>query len=476
MPVTVCINGSEIIPLNPKGLFKYEAKLSVGKNDFTLSFMDCDGNRIEAGGQTEFSIMRSEHMLKVSNAPMTHSVGVGILLDGMEQLDIVLEKNTVIPASNIKSYKLGRPLMVGGSDFIEFKLYEGEIYDNPMANALAGVVKLRGTDIKDNINIGDTVELEVSVDINGEIHVSGTIFPQKFRIPETILLTKDKVNLESKLDELEPLFAGLRVSIKKLGEMAGEYESKYEELVDNYDDQYDLVDDEPGEVYKYIKRFYDVQTAIIRKERAMSKGAKTSQLETSVNNIMSWIRDFGKTEDIMWAEQLAKDTLNEPNVNKMDEKKDKLLAFVDHALNNSLKYTQYCGSREIEKAIQNGAYYEPQFTEAKNEFDKAIAEEDVVLARTAVLKMSAVSNSLSNQKNDQILSEADELKKSINSITTSPNLDSNNDRVRKALMEYKIAADSGDVNKLREIENILKKNMIESAGDAAGNRKSDLTI
>jgi len=472
-PVYMRFNDSEKVEINNKGVFRCTVNLELGNNDIKLRFFDENEQEIPATGQTELTIFRNENVLKVANAPMTHAVGVGVMRDGIEQLDIILEKNTVTPASNKKTYKLNRPLAVGSQDSIEFKIYEGEIYDNPMANSLAGIVHVRGTDIKDNIKEGSEVELDVSVDENGEIHVSGVLYPQFYRIPETSLLTKDKVNLERKLDELENMFTSLEISARKVQGENDEYGQALLELKESYDSQYDLVDEEPGLVYKYIKRFYDVQTHFIRKERALSLGNQHEQIDVVIRNVMSWANSYAKGEDLARAQTLAAEALNERNISKKEDLKQRLTIFVDHVLENSQAYYVDRGNQVIRDAQECGAIYDGEFLKYKNNFEQSKLTSAFEPTRDAVKGMQMIVARMKTQ-NEEPVSEGQSLLDKVNVLLKSVNLNRNSDRVNRAIAELSAACESGDVNKLKEIYSVLESNMIDSAGEVAGKRTSDL--
>ena len=146
-----------------------------GENEFHVSCFDENGTEIKLE-QSEIIIVKT--LINIGKIPCAHSVGVEIE-DPITQkpaLDYLIRKDELLPKSGIVKYKTTKRISAGSSDFISFKLWEGEITDPIEYNRFIGDIKIDGNSFDYGvIPVGSTIECEYSFSDSGNIEIKVTV-------------------------------------------------------------------------------------------------------------------------------------------------------------------------------------------------------------------------------------------------------------------------------------------------------------
>jgi len=129
------------------GLFDIEVFLQKNKmNHFKVFACDSQGTEINIENPL-FDIKHNENVLKNSAPPATMSIGVKIQdpKTGNDILDIVIMKNTPLPASAERKYKTTKDIRPFSDDCIKIEILEGENIVNPNANSPAGTIYIQSS-------------------------------------------------------------------------------------------------------------------------------------------------------------------------------------------------------------------------------------------------------------------------------------------------------------------------------------------
>ena len=108
-----------------------------GENKFHVSCFDESGTAVKLE-QSEITIVKT--LINIGKIPCAHSVGVEIEdpITQKPSLDYLIRKDELLPKSGVVKYKTTKRISAGSSDFISFKLWEGEITDPIEYNRFIG--------------------------------------------------------------------------------------------------------------------------------------------------------------------------------------------------------------------------------------------------------------------------------------------------------------------------------------------------
>lgn len=186
------------IPFKSDGTFKAdllaEAKM---RNTFAIRLANAKGTLQETAPE--------ELVYTVGTAPthqtLINSIGVEIQDN---ELDIMIEKGTPLPAKHTKVYRTTKALSKGATgEMLSIPVVEGE-YPKANRNRLQGILAVKGTQIRSDIPAGSEVEVTLMMDEDRCIRARAyiTMLDEEFEVvitPET--RTPDSSRLKRELDE-----------------------------------------------------------------------------------------------------------------------------------------------------------------------------------------------------------------------------------------------------------------------------------
>lgn len=446
-----------------------------GINRFSVKLFDTNGTPCDYAGEHTIEIMRKKQNMKISSAPLTHSVCVGVMNNGYEQLDVVIKKNTLLPAANSVIYQLNKTIHKGSEDEITFKIYEGEIYDNPIANTVAGVIHIKGKDLSEDLRANTEVELHLAVDENRIIHVWGCFQETGVQIPETQLLEKTQPVLEESLYGLEQYMEGMRISIRNIQnadqKQAAFYQSRFEKMYEQYEkylDQYDAgeADPESNDVYKFIEEFYGLHTSIVREERKLKKVSGASERMNKVLNLEKMQQNYGTPEGREvtkeWKLRIEQARSEEEAERYMKE----LYAAWDRDCSQNIEFIHNWFSnlkvRVSERQMENDPRCQKLCSECEEAYEERNLENMMGLVRNLETYIYSEHNAFTEEK--ELLEQLKE----------DTGLDIGSRKVQMLIHDGEEAVRTQDIERLKEINQHLKSLRRFSATQQVENSRSDL--
>lgn len=289
--------------LDPEsGIFDIDVKICFPNenNLFMIKILDKSGKELPLDND-KFTIKHNINNLKLSAPPATFSVCVLVTDGENNMLSPVIAKNTPLPAEATRTFHTTKELNPDIEDSIDIHIWEGELFDNPEANNWIGCIHIKSSAMRFTIPVNTDIEITIRQDESRTNHITGYIPSVDYIIPEETLRDKnERVSFEDKLEKIDKQFDQLDVSIQKLKRNnvdISDLEQQLDSLRDEFDDIYDCVDSDTDKVQFFIKRFYDIHTAILNKERAFDRESATSNSEVELNNISNDINKFGSNDD-----------------------------------------------------------------------------------------------------------------------------------------------------------------------------------
>lgn len=201
-----------------------------GDNTFSVNCSDESGNEVKF---EQSNIVITKTLINIGSIPCAHSVGVELedAVTHKSTLDYLIKKDDMLPKSGSVKYKSTKRINAGSSDFISFKLWEGEIEEPIEYNRFIGDIKIDGNSFEYGmIPVGSIIECNYSFNDSGNINIIITI--------PSVGITLNKENFYNRLSGQMDYANDSDSIIDEANEVLG----KVDELNDNlYDEKLDEI-------------------------------------------------------------------------------------------------------------------------------------------------------------------------------------------------------------------------------------------
>lgn len=149
--------------------------INDGDNIFNVQCFEENGIEVRIENPT---ITITKTLINIGKIPCAHSVGVE-LEDAITRkpiLDYLIRKDDLLPQSGIVKYKTTKRINAGSSDFVSFKLWEGEIVEPIEYNRFIGDIKIDGNSfVCGMIPVGSEIECAYTFTDSGNIEIKITV-------------------------------------------------------------------------------------------------------------------------------------------------------------------------------------------------------------------------------------------------------------------------------------------------------------
>lgn len=146
-----------------------------GDNTFTVQCFDENGSEVKIEKST---IIITKTLINIGKIPCAHSVGVELedAITHKPVLDYLIKKDDLLPKSGVVKYKTAKRITAGSSDYISFKLWEGEIAEPVEYNRFIGDIKIDGHSFDFGmIPVGSEIECAYTFTDSGNIEIKITV-------------------------------------------------------------------------------------------------------------------------------------------------------------------------------------------------------------------------------------------------------------------------------------------------------------
>ena len=180
-------------------------------NYFTLTIYDSQNNEVE----TDLEPIGINSGFAISGQPLPEDICLEVDdydNPGHTKLDLVFQRNSVLPIKRVLPYPLNKPILKGNeSDRLWINVYEGPQASLPEANKPIGIIEIRGDQVSRNIAKGSDIEITVTMSESRDLVVSAYLnmadqefkqtFNGKLRDTNISLLKTQVTDLSEKIDE-----------------------------------------------------------------------------------------------------------------------------------------------------------------------------------------------------------------------------------------------------------------------------------
>ena len=390
-----------------EGIFDVDVKVCNlnSKNTYRISARGANGTTKKLKGYI-FEILHKENSLIASAPPMPFAMGL-LVTDGTDNMiDWFVQKNTKLPVSVTQTYTLNKTLSPDDDDECVVRLYEGEDTYNPDANTLLRIIRIKGKDRL--LEKGTEVEITIDIDISRCMSISCFVpaYGCELLSEEVTNELESKKNYEQAMDAVEKKLKETKFTLdtlKNKGIDVHAYMDEYNEINNDFDKYYDLVDVDNDQVELYLVRFFKFQTKVIllerdsREERAQTTEAE--QVQRFENNISRYGGLAQQKEFEALKAQLSK--AKDPDsrkfvINKMDQ-------LDTNVLNNSFEWLQSIFFYYDRAFI---AYTDPQKADYwKSEARKAVAAGDANALKAALIRLQNLRLQSASESQNVVLAD-----------------------------------------------------------------------
>ncbi len=390
------------------GVFMVDVALQVNSlNSFVVTAQDAKGNEIPAVGGT-FEIRHNETSLKMSAPPAPMSLGVMIEdpKTGYAVIDVVVKKNTPLPAKAERTYRTTKPLDPDEADEIRIEIFEGENVDNPVANSHTGAVTVRSAAMEDVVPRGSEVEIAIEIDENRNIHITGYIPSQDYEIPEETLRSAGAIDLEDTLDKMEVRIHQAETSVQQMkasGVDVSDVEKELEDIRENYDDVVINVENDEASASNLIDRFNEVETKVIRAERTQKESQKKDQDDNRFKKAKDQIERFGDEDQKSEFEDLEEQLEQATNHQEEDYILNKMSTLGFEAMTWNFDFMSFIFTKDLANGSDFTNRGQADFW--KNKAREAIRNQQIGDLREAIFKLFSLKPSGANDAISRLRSD-----------------------------------------------------------------------
>jgi molecular chaperone DnaK len=180
-------------------------------NFFTLTVFDSQNNVIE----TDIEPIGINSGFGISGQPLQEDICLEVDdydNTGQTRLELIFQKNTVLPTKRTKTYPINKNILKGSEDeVIRVNVLQGSHLSLPESNKSIGYIFINGKHLKRDISKGSDIEITISISESQDLTVAVYLnmsdqefketFNPKERHTPILLLKEQVIDLSTKLDE-----------------------------------------------------------------------------------------------------------------------------------------------------------------------------------------------------------------------------------------------------------------------------------
>lgn len=260
-PLTERIN--EMLPLLPQSA-----------NSFRLSVTDKTGNAVAADVPL-IEITQGQFSIEGQPLPADICLEVDDPVNKTTRLEVIFEKNNILPLRKTVVREITRMLKRGGEDSLIINVLEGSRYAMPASNLTIGVIEIRAGELQTDIVKGSDVEIVLEINESRDLKIEATLLMNEQSFGNVFTPSVRHISLDRLKGELKDLLWDAGKAMDKAEreehyELAAQLQGIHESLQQCYTRASRIgTDDVTDEKYSLDER----KRALARELDALSKDA-----------------------------------------------------------------------------------------------------------------------------------------------------------------------------------------------------------
>ncbi len=182
-------------------------------NQFLVELYDEKGNSIDSNAA---EIIISQGMFNIDGQPLPHDICIEIDdLERMETvLDVIFEKNSILPLKKTIYKVLSRDLLETGNDSLLINILEGDKNASPTTNQIIGCIDINPKEIQKNIIKDSEIEINIEISESRDISVTAYISFIDFEVKNIFNPSQKSIHLPKLREEIRFLDHCIRRDLK----------------------------------------------------------------------------------------------------------------------------------------------------------------------------------------------------------------------------------------------------------------------
>jgi molecular chaperone DnaK len=201
-------------------------------NLFYLHFYDRNHNEIKSQ-ERELRITQGKY--SVEGQPLPHDICVEV--DDVEnratRLEVVFEKNSLLPQKRTLYRSISKTIKKGSSDSVIINILEGDKNSRPSSNLAVACIKITGKDLKTDLIKGSDIEIQLHMTDSRVLNTSVFLVMSQQEFKDVFTVSEKQVSLDRLRDQYNQLESELVESIRQFQQNDNEiWEIKGSALLD----------------------------------------------------------------------------------------------------------------------------------------------------------------------------------------------------------------------------------------------------
>ena len=202
----------EVLSLLPNGL-----------NQFSLKIFNSQQSLVYTA-PNDIVIVQGKFSIYGQSLPNDICLEVDDTLNNTTYLELLFEKNAILPIKKTITKTLSRTIVKGSDDQLLINVLEGGKHATPQSNLPIGVIAIKGKDITTDLIKGSDIDLTIEITESRDIRIKAFVNMTDQEYEEVFTPTTRTVNIDRLKEEIEYL---IRVAEKNIDEFTfnEDYES-----------------------------------------------------------------------------------------------------------------------------------------------------------------------------------------------------------------------------------------------------------
>jgi len=271
---------SEMLPL-----------LSRVSNSFKLSISDPNGQSIPIEA-ANFEIVQGQFAIEGQPLPADICLEVDDPVNKTTRLELIFEKNTILPLRKILVREVTRMLRRDTDDSLIINVLEGSRYAMPASNLPIGVIEIKANGLSTDIVKGSDVEISLEINESRDLKIEATLLMNEQRFANVFTPSVRHISLDRLRGELKDLIWDAQKAMDKAEreehyELAAQLQQIHEDLHKAYNRAASMrTDDVTDEKYSLDER----KRAMARELDLLSKDAGLAAMIDEYMEDREWCR------------------------------------------------------------------------------------------------------------------------------------------------------------------------------------------
>ncbi|HEX3009424.1 MAG TPA: hypothetical protein VHO90_17595, partial [Bacteroidales bacterium] len=184
-------------------------------NGFTLKILDAGNNNLDLDIPA-IGILQGKFNISGQPLPNDICIEVDDLENNTTRLEVIFEKNAILPIKKTISREISKTLQKGSDDSVIINIVEGDRYSSPSSNQTIGVIEINAKDISRNLVKGSDVEITLEISESRDLRITTYFLMTDQEFTNVFSPSERQVNLNKLRDDTYTLIMRAKQELSML--------------------------------------------------------------------------------------------------------------------------------------------------------------------------------------------------------------------------------------------------------------------